>query len=137
MRLPLHELSGPALNWMVGQAEGMSLFWTASWASPGSAEAPRKVCRIVTDTLPAFVTPYEPSTSWLDGAPILERIMKLGAELQQGGPNEGNQRCWLRLKFSPAHLYWGETVLEAVARCRLGMAYGGLIDVRTLPKELL
>lgn len=137
MKIFLHELSGPALNWMVGQAEGKSLMWTASWVSPRNAETPRRVCRIVTDTLPAYVTPYEPATSWLDGAPIFEWVMKLGAELQQGGPNAGNQRCWLRLRDSSAALYWGDTVLEAVARCRLGMAYGGLIDVRTLPKELL
>jgi len=125
----IHDLSGPALDWMTALAQGEKPVWTASWLSPRSEETPRKVCRVVSNVIPAFVTPYEPSTRWLDGAPIFEWIMRHGAEMQQGGPQDNNKLCWLWLRKDPPCYYRGRTLLEAIARCRVGMAYGTVIEV--------
>lgn len=104
------ELTGAALDWAVAKCTPGAL---RNWPNYN------------------YVPPF--SSDWSYGGPITERLMALGAELRQGGPNAGNQRCWFKLDSQ--FLYsQGPTPLIAAMRCLVASELGGEVDV---PKELL
>ena len=57
------------LDWLVAKCEGYAPVFTRHYVTPPHPEDPKKVC------IPAqsWVQPFEPSTNWAQGGPIIER----------------------------------------------------------------
>lgn len=68
---------------------------------------------------------YEPSASWAQGGPIIEREM---IELQPFGPYG-----WNAINFSRSVAEFGQTALIAAMRCYVASKLGDEVE---LPEEL-
>jgi hypothetical protein len=127
------ELTGAALNWAVGVAEGIQ--WESDDPEVGLYHRRSRNDRLVLGALDYDImedwglTPYEPSTNWAQGGPIIERE---GFCIQ---PFKGGWECFVahRLFEDDHHHSTGPTPLIAAMRCYVASKLGDDID---LPKEL-
>ena len=129
------ELTDAALNWAVAQAEGDKVFRPRlgrpdSWSREAydRGEDDRWVVRVQSPTEARFVDwTYNPSTSWWQGGPIIERE---GISLDQYAdfPN------WAASCPPESGFNWfGPTPLIAAMRCYVASKLGDEIEI---PEEL-
>ena len=127
------ELTGHALNWAVAQAEGDKVYrprlgrpddWDkAAYLADGSDN--RWVVRVQNPRVAHFVDwTYNPSGSWMQGGPIIERERLCLYDI--GGDEWGCED-----NLTPRST--GPTPLIAAMRCYVASKLGDEID---LPKEL-
>lgn len=76
---------------------------------------------------------FAPSTTWSQGGPIMDWLMAQGAEMRQGGPSAGNQRCWFKLDSQTFYSH-GPIPLVAAMRCYVVYKLGDKVEV---PDELI
>jgi hypothetical protein len=146
------ELTGHALNWAVAQAEGDKVYhprlgrpdnWDKeAYLKDGSDD--RWVVRVQNPTLAYFVDwTYNPSGSWWEGGPIIERE-KLGVwfsdEVIDEDGNILREVCWYCETSctadngdEPYQCDTGPTPLIAAMRCYVASKLGDEVDV---PNEL-
>ena len=132
------ELTGHALNWAVAQAEGDRVFrprlgrpsdWDKeAYLKDGSDD--RWVVRVENPTLARFVDwTYNPSGSWWQGGPIIEREWIEICRL-----NNGEWRGqWYEQATEKIHREYGDTPLIAAMRCYVARQLGDEVEI---PKEL-
>ena len=137
MKIKTNELTGAALNWAVTVAEGDRVFrprvgrpddWDrAAYEADGSDD--RYVVRVQNPTEARFVDwTYNPSESWWQAGPIIERE-RLSVVIQVGGDNPAwHTSC-------PRYLYhgYGPTPLIAAMRCYVASKLGDEVEI---PEEL-
>lgn len=115
-KIKVSEASGAALDWLVAKAEG--------WADRGymSLDA------IARNTLAFADNPYNPSTDWEQGGPIIERE-KLNTEWS------ALWKSWLcpDKRNGGATSYMGDTPLIAAMRCYVASKLGDEVEV---PEEV-
>lgn len=123
MKTKVSEAEGPVLDWMAAMCEGVPALHVV--AKPG------KVC--VYGEVGGIDFPYQPSTDWSQGGPIIDRE---GIEICKGNPlyfPKGNENgdhyepLWMAGKMH------GTTLLIAAMRCYVASKLGEEIDI---PKEL-
>jgi hypothetical protein len=112
------ELSGLALDWAVAKCEGFKV----SRRGPGNKIG---VYRIDGESWYETRKPYNPSTEWEQGGPIIQRENLEIVPLCPG--------TWRALAMS-RDWYNGRTPLEAAMRCYVASKLGEDIDV---PSELI
>ena len=125
------ELTRHALNWAVGVAEGIQ--WESDDPEVGMYHRRSRNDRLVLGALDYDImedwglTPYEPSTNWAQGGPIIERW-----EIDTA---KAGVRTWRAKTVSIGRLYEGigPTPLIAAMRCYVASKLGAEIDI---PKEL-
>ena len=128
------ELTGPALNWAVGVAEGMQ------WCSDPEiglyhSDHLRKRRRHVVVALDYCLmddwelTLYEPSTDWSQGGPIIEREQ---IATSRGGSYE--EHFWMASRGFADQRIYGPTPLIAAMRCYVASKLGDEVEI---PPELL
>ncbi len=133
------ELTGHALNWAVAMAEGDKVYrprlgrpsdWDKeAYLKDGSDD--RWVVRVQNPGVAHFVDwTYNPSNSWWQGGPIIEReginlFQRKGAAAKEG-------KAWLAYDNKNPEMA-GPTPLIAAMRCFVASKLGDDID---LPKEL-
>lgn len=123
------EATGPALDWLVAKCEGHKPVFTRHWVTPSHPEDPRRVCV----PAPSWVQPFEPSTNWAQGGPIIEReahnLFK---------HNGGTQWCCAcnvpRDEYTAIVTADGPTPLIAAMRCYVASKLGDTVEA---PEELL
>jgi hypothetical protein len=129
-----NELTGAALNWAVGVAEGIQ--WESDDTEVGLYHRRSRYDRLVLGALDYDImedwglTPYEPSTNWSQGGPIIERE---GISVDRTG------LAWTAdISDSVGgyieHTESGPTPLVAAMRCYVASKLGDEIQI---PKELL
>ena len=125
MKIKTSELQGAALDWAVAQAMGMKIYRSKSgrWMTANYG-----------DFNPRHGAPwFEPTTSWAQGGPIIERE-KIG--LFKGNPlyfPEGNENGDYYEDLWIAGKYHGQTPLIAAMRCYVASKLGDEVEV---PNEL-
>ena len=126
MKIKTNELSGAALDWAVAKCEGYAPVFSRHYVTPSHAEDPKKVC------IPAqsWVQPFEPSTNWAQGGPIIERERIL-LQPEIGKENAGN--AWSAISLTGCVSY-GPTPLIAAIRCYVASKLGDEVEV---PDELI
>ena len=123
------DLTGPALDWAVAQAEGLETFlvgpqygvpWRVFWKKRGQA--------LVQDAL------YNPHENWALGGPLADKHCKVFGLNKHIGEN-GEWRAFA-YKDSPQlmRLAGGETLLVAICRSIALLHLGDTVQV---PKELI
>jgi hypothetical protein len=129
------ELTGAALNWAVGVAEGIQ--WEIDDPEVGLYHRRSRNDRLVLGALDYDImedwglTPYEPSTNWAQGGPIIERE-GIGLDQYADYPQ------WQAFTPAPEQpsgqaVCNGPTPLIAAMRCYVASKLGAEIE---LPKEL-
>jgi hypothetical protein len=144
------ELTGKALNWAVGVAEGIQ--WEIDDPEVGLYHRRSRYDRLVLGALDYDImedwglTPYEPSTNWAQGGPIIDKediaISPAPDGLCSAYKSDGTTR-WLTKGgptptsgvevFNWTYKQQGYTPLIAAMRCYVASKLGAEID---LPKEL-
>ena len=122
------DLIGAALDWAVAKCEGHEPVFTRHWVTPSHPEGPWCVCV----PTPGWVQPFEPSTNWAQGGPIIEReahnLFK---------HNGGTQWCCAcnvpRDEYTAIVTADGPTPLIAAMRCYVASKLGDTVEV---PEEL-
>ena len=107
------DLIGPALDRAVAVAMKVTIVYTS----------PVVVQRDIRNTLP-----FEPSTDWSQGGPVIERE-KIGTWPSE---KEGHEDQW-GARMLNTHITYGPTPLVAAMRCYVASKLGDNVDV---PKEL-
>lgn len=119
MKIKTSELTGAALDWAVAKCERLEHFL----ATPGNHLCVWKTCAL-TGEHEASVT-YQPSKSWDQGGPIIEREKY---EVHNGANGE-------RVAHGEFQKYGiGPTSLIAAMRCHVASRWGDVVDI---PEELL
>ena len=117
------DLTGAALDWAVAKCEGHKPVFTRHWVTPSHPEDPRRVCV----PAPSWVQPFEPSTNWAQGGPIIERecifIAPTWDGETAGSSARASQTAWIE----------GPTTLIAAMRCYVASKLGTAVEV---PEEL-
>jgi hypothetical protein len=136
------EMTGAALDWAVGVAEGLQ--WQNDDPEVGlyhRRDHQYRNDRLVLNDLAYYImddwnlTLYSPSTDWAQGGPIIERE-KIGIERHI---RACEYHGWMALKDSsfeasvPEETTWGETPLIAAMRCYVASKLGDEIEI---PEEL-
>lgn len=121
MKIKTSELTGPALDWAVAKCESVEV----EYLNDG-------ITRCLLQVSP-FTGRYSPSTNPAQAWPIIERLLSQGAEIRQGGPKAGNQRCWFKLDSQILYSH-GPNLLIAAMRCHVTSELGDEVEV---PEELL
>jgi hypothetical protein len=121
--MKVSELTGAALDWAVAKAEGIEL-------SNGCYN------RLLVDGRMSagqkMLTPYNPSTDWSQGGPIIERE-KIG--LSYDYENDEWEACkWINPDKHMPLMNSGPTPLIAAMRCYVASKLGG--DEVEVPEEL-
>ena len=118
------ELTGAALDWAVAKAKGIELSNGCynRLLIDGRMSAGQKM-----------LTPYNPSTDWAQGGPIIERE-KIALEFLAGAGDAGLD-IWVATRIEGPSLSEeaGPTPLIAAMRCHVANKLGDEIDV---PEEL-
>ena len=131
------ELTGAALDWAVGVAEGIQ--WDSDDPEVGLYHRRSRYDRLVLGALDYDImedwglTPYEPSTNWSQGGPIIERegiSVSCWAFHSMPWKAVAQDSTDLDVPLYEAH---GTTPLVAAMRCYVASKLGDEID---LPKEL-
>jgi hypothetical protein len=118
MKIKTSELTGAALDWAVAKAKGIELSngYYNRLLVDGRMSAGQKM-----------LTPYNPSTDWSQGGPIIEREK---IELESAG--HGGNMEWLAL-IEADNEFYGPTPLIAAMRCYVASKMGDEVEV---PNEL-
>lgn len=119
--IKVSEASEAALDWLVAKCEG-----------EGIRVEGGKV-RFALSQFTDDCDLYSPSTDWGQGGPIINQLMAQGAEMRQGGPSAGNQRCWFKLDTQILYSH-GPTPLVAAMRGYVASKLGDTVEV---PEELI
>lgn len=120
------DLIGAALDWAVAKCEGHKPVFTRHWVTPSHPEDPRRVCV----PAPSWVQPFEPSTNWAQGGPIIEREnISVGYQGHLGVPIDS---LWYATNRGDA-CGFGQTPLIAAMRCFVASKLGPVVEV---PEEL-
>lgn len=128
MKIKTSELTGAALDWAVAKCEGHKPVFTRHWVTPSHPEDPRRVCV----PAPSWVQPFEPSTNWAQGGPIIERE-KIYLNCLRTGDHYRTE-VWEAWPYASTKLVQqGVTPLIAAMRCYVASKLGDEVDV---PKEL-
>lgn len=106
------ELTGPALDWVVGHVMGFTDDESLTLRVGPEEEE----------------DPWHPSTDWSQGGPIIERE-KL--KLRPGGGSDAD--AWVAASYSGAWCTVGPTPLVAVMRCYVASKLGNQVEI---PEEL-
>lgn len=133
MKVKTSELIGPALDWAVAKALG-AVFKEDSIGCiiavlDGKWLGGFKTKKEYGCALPNPV--YYPSTSWLHGGPILERLILEGLLVQRANTNIPQCRATLT-SWDP--IFYGPTPLIAAMRCYVASKLGDEIEIQ---EELL
>ena len=129
-----NELTGAALDWAVGVAEGIQ--WESDDPEVGLYHRRSRNDRLVLGALDYDImedwglTPYEPSTNWAQGGPIIERegisvLYRVGVNMTASINEQYTQTI--------GHRHKGNIGLLVAMRCYVASKLGDDID---LPKEL-
>jgi hypothetical protein len=135
-----NELTGAALNWAVAQAEGDKVYrprlgrpsdWDKeAYLKDGSDD--RWVVRVQNPTVAHFVDwTYNPSGSWMQGGPIIEREM-IEREMIELVPQ--SPALWDAMYRGQHIPHDGPTPLIAAMRCYVASKLGDDVEI---PEELL
>ena len=128
------ELTGAALDWAVGVAEGIQ--WDSDDPEVGLYHRRSRYDRLVLGALDYDImedwglTPYEPSTNWAQGGPIIERegisvLYRVGVNMTASINGQYEQTI--------GYMHKGNIGLLVAMRCYVASKLGDDID---LPKEL-
>lgn len=121
MKIKTSELTGRALDWAVGIAEGLNVY--IGW--PPNNPIPATYC-----DLTGQYEDYSPSTSWAQGGPIIEREQIYW--IDNGRTDRaGKSFKWMATKnFSdPLNNFYGPTSLIAAMRCYVASKLGDEIEI--------
>lgn len=110
------ELTGAALDWAVAKCEGLN---TEMWLHAKTLAA-RQSCA-------ERHVPFNPSTDWAQGGPIIDKMVKDGFELKC---HDG--KCIASLD-TPNRFNYGPTPLIAAMRCYVASKLGDEVEI---PDEL-
>ena len=132
MKIKTTDLTGPALDWAVAQADAVT---SAYVAREGEWVAETHVRYFNPEVADDYT--YAPSYDWAQGGPIIERI-KPQLTYQTSGKHAGQWGCniWHTNKqgaLCPGTQY-GPTYLIAAMRCYVASKLGDKIEI---PEELL
>lgn len=122
MKIKTSELTGAALDWVVGDIEFERLIAQGSWVKQWVLDDHKAGRR--TD-------PY--SRDWIFGGPIIERE-HIDLSWQYGGRADWSAWIDSDLEHSTSNVYDGPTPLIAAMRCYVANELGEEVDV---PEELL
>ena len=120
MKIKTEDLTGPALNWAAAKCERRPYSYTLN---------------DIKGEPPLVVRAFEPSTSWQEGGPIIERE-EIG--IRRNAPcSDGRQ--WeasgsITAKGAGYRWGYGPTPLIAAMRCYVASKMGDTIDI---PEELV
>jgi hypothetical protein len=120
MQIKTSELTGAAFNWAVAKCEGVPNIHIV--------KKPGKVC--IYGEIAGVDFPYQPSTDWSQGGPIIERecitlVNADGDDVWSAYPIADNP---------VAHRKSGPTPLIAAMRCYVASKFGDSIEI---PDQLL
>ena len=116
MKIKTSELTGAALDWAVAKCEGKE-----AARVKGLGGAVRLFRSVGYDP-----TPWQPSTDWAQGGPIIERE-RIATRENADSPD------WYACKRWDSHGVFGPTPLIAAMRCYVASKLGDNIDI---PEEL-
>lgn len=114
VKVKTSELIGPALDWAVATAEGISIHALCAGGFAVNCED------------------YSPSTDWIQGGPLIERyrvVCDYGRPLSDGESPRWFAQCW-----SPYAGEYGATPLIAACRAIVAAKLGNEVQV---PAELV
>ena len=122
MKIKTSELTGAALDWAVAKCEDETdvLF---AYRQYGKLLVRQAGCHETHDS----EWPYEPSTDWAQGGPIIERE-EIGSLHEARGVWSASTK-W----EDPAKVFYGKTKLIAAMRCYVASKLGDEVEV---PDEL-
>lgn len=123
MKIKTSELTGAALDWAVAKCENIP--------SLHLVKKPGKVC--VYGEISNIDFPYQPSTDWAQGGPVIEREK---IEIRKGNPlyfPKGNEKGEHYESLWLAGKQHGQTPLIAAMRCYVASKLGDDVDV---PEEI-
>ena len=133
MKIKTSELTGAALDWAVAKCEDETdvLF---AYRQYGKLLVRQAGCHETHDS----EWPYEPSTDWAQGGPIIEREKLCVGHKHQADPeycpvNDPATNCWARTTAG-GYLSYGPTPLIAVMRCYVASKLGDEVEI---PNELI
>ena len=123
------DLIGAALDWAVAKCEGHKPVFTRHWVTPSHPEDPRRVCV----PAPSWVQPFEPSTNWAQGGPIIDK--EAHNLFKHNGGTEWCCACNVpRDGYTAIVTADGPTPLIAAMRCYVASKLGPTVEV---PEELV
>ena len=122
MKLKTSELQGAVLDWAVAKAEGIELSHGCynRLLVDGRMSAGQKM-----------LAPYNPSTDWEQGGPIIE-LERIATWFEHYDDDDAGLPCWFAAKYCERE-YPGPTPLIAAMRCYVASRVGDEIE---LPEEL-
>ena len=117
MKVKTATLKGTALDWAVAKCEGRE-------AKQMKANGPVHLFR----TVGYEPTPYEPSTNWAQGGPIIERLK--GFEFKQWLQSKPESCCEAHIhNYDGDWIQFGPTPLIAAMRCYVASKLGDEVEV--------
>lgn len=128
MKVKTSELKSGVLRCAVALAQGWQVHrdgsllgghYMAGWQISGHAPGYPNVWMPLTN--------FRPDVSWMDAGPILDQLLELGGELEEG-------RCTVPAVVTLGASQRGPTTLIAIARCFVQLKLGDEVDI---PRELL
>ncbi len=117
MKIKVSEASGPVLDWMVAQANGVKVSKLGPGNKPG-------VWLVSGEGWYEKREPYKPSTDWSQGGPIIER--------ERISIENSEKYGWVASKKGPCEI--GPTALIAAMRCYVTAKLGEEVEV---PNEVI
>jgi hypothetical protein len=118
MNVKTSELTGAALDWAVAVADGLDY----------AVDMPQEIGGLLYYAENGEMHRYSPSTNWnLMGTIIEQNMISIAPALHEGW------EAW-PWPIDEKIMAWGDTPLEAAARCYVASKLGDVVDI---PEELL
>ena len=124
MKIQTSNLTGPALDWVVAKCENVPNIHTV--------QKPGKTC--VYGQIIEIDFPYQPSTDWSQGGPIIERERFAVDYYPDGGHPDGGEWLVTSLAYEtdagiPLYEGFGPTPLIAAMRCFVASKLGDEVEI--------
>ena len=124
MKIKTNELIGPALDWAVAKCERLEIYQI--WKD------------VINVTIERHFISYTPSTSWVQGGPIVDReVLANGLRIGRKTVGALQFSCYAEYQghmWEQCRMYYGPTPLIAAMRCYVASKLGNEVDV---PEELV